>query len=1051
MMKKAFSFIFLILLLVPVVVWLIGPASGPNTKGKKPTPPRPYGNALLSLDYYRSLDQYFKRTFSLRRPLIVAKSWLDYHLFRTTDATGVHIGRSGWLYSRKAIDDYRKEACKEAADMGRLFLELQALERIIEASGRRFFFIVAPNKSTVYPEYVGFVPDTTQCRLSRYDLLLENMAEYPLGSFVRLDEDLWNAKEDGALLYDKTSTCWNGLGALVAARAIRQRIVDGQPEEGPVDLRVSSAVDKGDLYTQALRLPSSAEETSAQGLENRKRPDLPTGLVYGDAFTYNLLPYAAEAFNQLDVITSDRVPSRHHGENLRAYNVIFLERAESELAALHIDLEEVFALLEPEISIPVRYPLSLGSAKPVSHISLEVKADDLQIKSMGPQSSFELTSVPGSDEATFRVLKLTIAASHSNIMTITPLTDMPYTVSKSLKQGITEILVPLPYQKSLSLRMKPGAMAGLFVLHSGEVYGFTKDRSIPEPLPDTIIAERTDGETEAHSLRQGSTEGISGPALMDRDTEEIIALTRVEIDDPITMTHSLDAATSQKPGPLHAQERALEVMDQVAEKAPVNEDSEEAVALSKVEIDDPLTVSQREESIATSKDVTPGHILVLTQQRPSITLADFEDGRIFQRNGAGADITVSGTYIGAPNAIEARVVTDSTLVEIVPWTVIDASPKNGIFLGVLPRVPQGGWYNIQVRHGSEHGVASSGSHKWGVGMLAACLGQSNMKEWFYTGTTLRAHSLLRIFNEDGWSELGRTGNAAIAFGNMLIERLSIPVGLLDFSKNGSGLRKEADFGTGYWEDVSVGSIYDRFVAGVSDAGGALEYLIWVQGEADAARGTVTEDEYAKSLESFITNQIRADVDNGSPREHLPFLVVTMVKRPGGKDKPNQAIRNAQKRVTETVADCYLAATTLDLKNQGKQHLSPEAYITMGRRVAHTVLYILGEEEYYRGPTVAWAKRMNERTIDVRLNHRGGTDFTPDSGISGWELLANSALVPIAEVYRHDPQTIKIVLKKPVSGIATIRYLYGAMPDASNSVLDNSPMRLPLEEYQSAIQ
>jgi len=1042
-MKKSFSLIFLFLLLVPAVVWLIGLDLGPTAKSKKPNPPRPYGNALLSVDYYRSFDQYVNRNFSLRSPLTVAKNWLDYHIFRTTDATGVHIGRSGWLYSRKAIDDYRKEACKDAADMGRMFLELQALERIIEASGRRFLFIVAPNKSTVYPEYVGFTPDTTLCSLNRYDLLLKNIAEYPLGGFVRLDEELWNAKERGALLYDKTSTCWNGLGALVAAQTIRQRIVDGRPEHGPVDLRVSGTVGMGDLYAQLLRLPSSAEDRPAQSLANRERPDLPTGLVYGDAFAHNLLPYAAGTFNQLDVITSDRVPSRQHGENLRAYDVILLERAESELASLHIDLEEAFSLLEPAVQIPKRYPLDLGLAVPLSHISLELREDGLQIKSMGPQSSLELTSVPGSDEGIFRVLKLTIAASHSNIMTLTPVTDMPYGVPKSLKQGITEILVPLPYQRTLSLRIKPGTKAGLFVLRSAEVYGFTKDRSIPEPLPDAVTAAKTDEETEAHSLRQGSTEGISGPAPH-------AGFSSAEADGPASESGS-EMVTSDGSEASTTEEPASKVADQDTDQALVDRDSEEAIALSKVEIDDPITVAQREESIATYKDITPGDVLVLLQQRPSITLADFEDGRIFQRKGAGADITVSGTYTGIPKAIEARVVRDSTLVEIVPWTVIDASPKNGIFLGVLSHVPQGGWYNIQVRHGSEHAVARSGSHKWGVGMLVACLGQSNMKEWFYTGTTLRAHPLLRKFTVDGWAELGRTGNAGIAFANILIERLGIPVGLLDFSTNGSGLSKEADFGTGYWEDVSAGSIYDRFVAGVSETGGALEYLVWVQGEADAARGTVTEDEYAKSLESFITNQIRADINNGSQRGHLPFLVVIMVKRPGGKDKPNQAIRNAQRRVTETVPDCYLAATTLDLKNQGKQHLSPEAYITMGRRVAHTVLCILGEEEYYRGPEVAGVMRIDDRTIDVMLNHRGGTDFTPDSGISGWEILADGTLVPIAEVYRHDPQTIKIMLKKPLTGTATIRYLYGAMPDASNPVLDNSPTRLPLEEYQSVIQ
>jgi hypothetical protein len=898
---------------------------------------------------------------------------------------------------------------------------------------------------------VGFIPETFQCTLSRYDLLLKNMAEYPLNSFVRLDEELRSAKEPGVLLYDKTSTCWNGLGALVAAQTIRQHIFDGQPEHGPVDLRVSGALGTGDLYAQVLHLTSSDEDGPPQSLANRERPDLPSGLIYGDDFTHNLLPYGAEMFNQLDVVTSDRVPSRQHGENLGAYDVILLERAEPALAALHIDLEEVFSLLEPEITIPERYPLPLESAVPLSHISVELREDGLQIKSMGPQSSFELTSVPGSNQGVFRVLKLTIAASHSNIMTITPLADMPYTVSKSLKQGVSEILIPLPYQQTLSLRIQPGAMAGLFVLRSAQIYGFTKDQGVPEPLPHIVTAEKTDEQTVAQPLRQGSAEGTSEPALMDRDSEEAIALTRVEIENPVTMTDSLDIATPEKPEPLHAQKRALEVMDQVAEKAPVNEDSEEAIALSRVEIEDQITVVQRGESIASLEDSTPEDIMVLTQQSPSITLADFEDGRIFQRKGAGADITVSGTYTGTPKAIEARVVGDSTLVEIVPWTIIDASPKNGIFLGLLHHVPQGGWYNIQVRHSSQHAVTSSGSHKWGVGMLVGCLGQSNMKEWFYTGTTLRAHPLLRKFTAKGWAELGRTGNAAIAFGNMLIERLGIPVGVLDFSKNGSGLRKEADFGTGYWEDVSASSIYNRFVAGVSETGGSLEYLIWVQGEADAARGTVTQDEYAKSLESFITNQIRADINNGSPREHLPFLVVTMVKRPGGKDKPNQAIRNAQKRVTETVADCYLAATSLDLKNQGKQHLAPEAYITMGRRAAHTVLNILGEEEYYRGPEVAAVKRIDERSIEVKLSHRGGTDFTPDSKISGWEILADETLVPIAEVYRHNHQTIRIMLKKPLTGTATIRYMYGAMPDASNPVLDNSPMRLPLEEYQSVIQ
>jgi hypothetical protein len=435
---------------------------------------------------------------------------------------------------------------------------------------------------------------------------------------------------------------------------------------------------------------------------------------------------------------------------------------------------------------------------------------------------------------------------------------------------------------------------------------------------------------------------------------------------------------------------------------------------------------------------------------PSLTVNDFEDGSIFQRQGQSADIVVSGTYNGQIEAIEARVVRNNTIEEIVSWTVIDSALRNGIFVGKLADVPQGGWYNIQVRSHDDHTVFINGQHKWGIGMLIACLGQSNMKEWFFTGKDLVAHSLLRKFNDKGWSKLALQGNAAIAFGNRIIERLGIPVGLLDYSVNGSGLRKEADWGTGYWEDISPNSIYDRFITGVSNTGGAAEFVILIQGEADAARGTVTENEYADSLEHFIVNQVRSDIANGSDRENLPFLVVMMIKRPGSKDGPHQDIRNAQRHVIENVADCYLAATTLDLKNHGRQHLTPKAYISMGNRVAQTVLYILGKETYHRGPSVTSVKQIDNSTIEIAIKHNGGSDFTPTSGITGWEVIARGAPVPITKVYRHDSHTIRIHLAHPLNGKAEIRYLYGAMPDVKHPVLDNSPMSLPLEEYQVQI-
>ncbi|MCK5487794.1 MAG: hypothetical protein KAI86_16360, partial [Desulfobacterales bacterium] len=761
-----------------------------------------------------------------------------------------------------------------------LVLELHAIERLIEATGRRFFFIVAPNKSTIYPEFVGTLPQSPSCNYNKYDLFLEAIESHRLKNFVRLDQLLRNAKKSDALLYDPTSRFWNVQGAMVAAGAIHRQIVEDHVKKQALDYKPIGPISSGDLKNQLMGLLMADEDESVKHFRGSGQPDLPYGIVYGDDFIQNQLPYIEQMFSRLDVIRVDRIPSRQHKEDLRAYDIILLERAESELGTIQIEIDKIFSILEAEALLPIRYPIDLQTAVPVSNVSLKQQAKGLQIKSVGHQSRFKLISIPASHDHIFRVLKLTITSPHTDNMEIKYMSRLPYFTRKMLKPGLTELYLPLPFQKSLSLSIHPGDKAGVFMLHSAEILEFPDSFGVTEPPQKKTIIAKT-------------------------DSKEIV-------------------------------------------------NTGESASMP---------------------------IEVATLRSSSINLSDFVNGRIFQRKHRSADIVVSGTYTQQIEAIEARVVKDGTFEEVVPWTVIDASPRNGIFVGALTDVPQGGWYNIQVRNTIHPEISIHGTHKWGVGILVACLGQSNMKEWFYTGTDIEAHSLLRKFTDNGWSALGKQGNAAIAFGNRIIDRLGIPIGLLDYSNNGSGLRKEADWGTGYWEDTAPGSIYNRFISGVSDTGGAAEFVIWIQGEADAARGTVTAEEYAASLERFITNQVRMDITNGSDFEDLPFLVVMMIKRPGGKDKPHQAIRNAQKHVAENVTNSYLAATTLDLKNHGRQHLTPKAYITLGRRIAQSILHVLGEETYHRGPKVIDVNRIDSRTIEIRIQHNGGSDFTPASGIT----------------------------------------------------------------------
>ena len=976
-MKKLLSLIFIFLLLAPLGLRVTGLDFSANVDKLGIKPPRFCRQAFLDNDFYGYFDQYFNDSFPLRGPMILLKNWLDYHVFRTTDSREVHIGTHGWLYDFKSIEDYRKQACNDRAYVEHLVLELHALEKIIQASGRRFFFSIAPNKSTIYPEFVGVEPEGNPCNRSRYDLFLEIIAQHPLKSFVRLDAPLTDEKNKGSLLYDKTSTMWNRRGAMVAAQSILGKVFDGRVPASVPDLAPPQANISGDL-TAKLMGHSAAVDDKYMGSFSAVNPTgLLSAVVYADSFVSHLIPYLNRMFKNLDVIVTDHIPSKPHGENLNPYDVILLETAESQMQTLQIDLDRIFSALEIRAPFMDKGPLDLKHVLPVSQISLEARRDGLAIKSLGSGSVFKFISVPGSDPETFRVLKLSVESPHPDVMTIESMTDPPHRTQKPLKTGRTELYVPMPFGNVISLCINPGNTMGVFMLHSAEILDFpnTPDRIPPkEEKPVMAVVDPEDGQTFQKS---------------ESDTHEVVP--NASANPPV----AVKTGTAPK-------KTASEVMPRAVEES--------------------------------------------VQEKSRIAVTDYEDGRIFQRRGNSRDMVVSGTYTGRPVAIEARVVRHDASEEIVPWSVVDACPKNGIFLGKLAGVPQGGWYNIQVRFCKNHEVSSLGSHKWAVGMLVGCIGQSNMKEWFHTGTNFKSHPLLRKHTGKGWSELGIKGNAAIAFGNRLVERLGIPVGLLDYSVNGSGLRKEADWGMGYWENMRPGSIYNRFLSGVTAAGGTLESVIWMQGEADAARGTVTEAEYKSSLESFITTQVRTDIGNGSGQENLPFLIIMMIKRPGGKDGPHQAIRNAQKSVSENVPHCYLAATTLDLENHGRQHLAPDAYTTLGLRVAQTVLYILGKETYYRGPRVTAVHRVDRRTLDVTIQHGGGTDFTPVSGIAGWEALADGARLAVSEVVRRDAQTIRMVLKNTGARDTKIRYLYGAMPDTSRPVLDNSKMSLPLEEY-----
>lgn len=460
-------------------------------------------------------------------------------------------------------------------------------------------------------------------------------------------------------------------------------------------------------------------------------------------------------------------------------------------------------------------------------------------------------------------------------------------------------------------------------------------------------------------------------------------------------------------------------------------------------------------------------------EQANISVTDFQNYQVLQRNigGTGRTVTVTGTYTGSGvSDVQARVVRHGTSEEVVAWMTITFSPSGGVFSGPLS-VPQGGWYNIQVRlrDASDNVIAGScGKHKWGVGMIILCAGQSNMVGLGIGTNYTVADDLVSIFdtNANTWAHLADPYDSVITsgisfnpisggsmvptLGNELAAQYHIPVAFLPAAKDGSGLHltnSEDD----HWgkrtesDHADTTNLYGNSIA-MARAASGIELIMWNQGEHDASNNGKTptsKSEYMYDFNELVSRY----------REDLGFTVPFFIFQIGQAtiecmtDQSWTDIRSAQHDLDSSTDKIFLGSCEIGLSmNEDILHYSTDAQKINGKRIANAIKYYFGNSDYYRGPQVLSAKYAgsSKKAIDVTISHSGGADFTPSSNITGFTVYNNGNAVGISSVSKINSTNVRINLSTAVTGTGTLRYMYGKYPDTSGMIVDNSALSLPLE-------
>jgi len=265
--------------------------------------------------------EYFNDNFGLRTKLLEANFIIKYYLLNTSPSAKVILGNDGWLFnaSEGEKEDYLGTTNYNQQMLDNLAFSLEAKRIWLGKKGIKYLFIIAPNKTSIYGEYVkGLRKISSKDSL---DDVVNYLKLHTKVNVIDLRQVLRENKKKGNLYY-KLDTHWNRLGAFIGYQKIMETMSQSFNQITPYTLadynihhKASKRVDLsraicGNAYLKEsapvfewIKVKSSRQiELIKEGpytyeLATRKQDaTLPKAIVFRDSFFTDMAPYFSEHF-----------------------------------------------------------------------------------------------------------------------------------------------------------------------------------------------------------------------------------------------------------------------------------------------------------------------------------------------------------------------------------------------------------------------------------------------------------------------------------------------------------------------------------------------------------------------------------------------------------------------------------------------------------------------------------------------------------------------------------------------------------------------------------
>lgn len=253
-MKKTLCLVFVLLFFALLAVPGVAFLSGYEARNLENRPLAREASLVArgkaNLSFPADFDGWWGDHFGLREEMVTAFHALTMAVFRDTLNKKVVVGKEDYLFYSETMDDYLGINRMSGEEIQKAAAVLRLEREYCESLGMAFVFMAAPNKNTVYPEYMPerFQPSGEPGNRER---LYVALAEQGVDA-IDLAAVLISHKADGALYYER-DTHWNARGALVGYRAVMEKLASGfawDDYAGTVGRELSGH--RGDLHNFVL-------------------------------------------------------------------------------------------------------------------------------------------------------------------------------------------------------------------------------------------------------------------------------------------------------------------------------------------------------------------------------------------------------------------------------------------------------------------------------------------------------------------------------------------------------------------------------------------------------------------------------------------------------------------------------------------------------------------------------------------------------------------------------------------------------------------------------